>query len=115
MQDASENTDNTISVPQQSGLMSTIFREYRNQFGLFWRVMLPVIIVSLAFYSALFLFSKLWISEAQWTFSTSGEITTFSGSTGTNQSSSKPMGVKTTVGFNASVFYGLQCVHWLLS
>ena len=104
MQDALENTSNTTSVPQQPGLISTIFREYRNHFGLFWRVMLPVIIVSLAFYSALFLFSKLWISEAQWTFSTSGEITVFSGSTGTNQSSSKPMGVKTTVGFNGSTF-----------
>ena len=62
--------------------------------------MLPVIIVSLAFYSALFLFSKLWISEVQWTFSTSG----VSGSTGTHQSSSKPMGVKTTGGFDGSAF-----------
>lgn len=104
MQDVLEDTDNTTSVPQRSGLMSTIFREYRNHFGLFWRVMLPVIIVSLAFYSASLLFSKLWISEAQWTVSTSGEITAFSGSTGTHQSSSTPMGVKTTGGFNGSTF-----------
>ena len=104
MQDVLENTDNTPPVPQQSGLIVTIFREYWSHFGLFWRVMLPVIIVSLAFYSVVFLFSKLWISEAQWTFSTSGEITAFSGSTGTNQSSSKPMGVKTTASFHGSTF-----------
>ena len=104
MQDVLENTDNTPPVPQQSGLIATIFRGYWNHFGLFWRVMLPVIIVSLAFYSALFLFAKLWISEAQWTFSTSGEITVFSGSTGTHQSSSKPMGVKTTGGLSGSTF-----------
>ena len=84
--------------------MSTIFREYWNQFGLFWRVMLPVIIVSLVFCSALFLFSKLWLSETQWTFSTSGQIAVFSVPIGANQSSSKPMGVKTTVGFNGSTF-----------
>lgn len=104
MSDVLENTGKTTSVPQRSGLLSTIFRDYRNHFGLFWRVMLPVIIVSLAFYSVLFLFSKLWISEARWTFSTSGEITAFSGSTGTHQSSSRPMGVKTTGGFNGSTF-----------
>ena len=104
MQDVLENTDNTPPVPQQSGLIVPIFREYWNHFGLFWRVMLPVIIVSLAFYGVVFLFSKLWISEAQWTFSTSGEITAFSGSTGTNQSSSKPMGVKTTASFHGSTF-----------
>lgn len=104
MQDVLENTDNTPPVPQQSGFIATIFRGYWNHFGLFWRVMLPVIIVSLAFYCALFLFSKLWISEAQWTFSTSGEITVFSGSIGTHQSSSKPMGVKTTSGFSGSTF-----------
>lgn len=104
MQDVLENTRNTTSAPQRFGLLSTIFRDYRNHFGLFWRVMLPVIIVNLALYSALFLFPKLWISEAQWTFSTSGEITAFSGSTGTHQSSSKPTGVKTTGGFNGSTF-----------
>ena len=104
MQDVLENTDNTPPMPQQSGLIATLFRGYWNHFGLFWRLMLPVIIVSLAFYSAPFLFSKLWISEAQWTFSTSGGITAFSGSTGTHQSSSKPMGVKTTGGFDGSAF-----------
>ena len=104
MKDVLENTDNTPPVPQQSGLIATLFRGYWNHFGLFWRVMLPVLIVSLAFYGVPFLFSKLWISEAQWTFSTSGEITTFSGSTGTHQSSSKPMGVQTTGGLNGSAF-----------
>lgn len=104
MKDVLENTDNTPPVPQQSGLIATLFRGYWNDFGLFWRVMLPVIIVSLAFYSASLLFSKLWISEAQWTFSTSGEITAFSGSTGTHQSSLKSMGVQTTGGFDGSAF-----------
>ena len=64
MKDALKNVGNTTSVPR-TGLISTIFTDYRNHFGLFWRVMLPVIIVNLAFYSAVFLFSKLWISEAQ--------------------------------------------------
>ena len=44
MQDVLENTGNTASVPQRPGLMSTIFREYRNHFGLFWRVMLPLFV-----------------------------------------------------------------------
>ena len=103
MQDVLENTGNTTSLPQ-SKLMSAIFRDYRNHFGLFWRVMLPLIIVSLILYIGWFLFFKQMNPEAQWTFSTSGEITAFSGSTGTHQSSSKPMGVETTGGFNGSTF-----------
>ena len=93
-------------MPQQQRLVPTIFREYRNHFGLFWRVMLPVIIVSLVPYSALFLFSKLWILEAQWTFSTSGEIiarpSVFRGLTETNQPTPKPTEVDSGSGFNGS-------------
>ena len=73
MQDVLENTGNATSGPQQSGLMSTIFREYRNHFGLFWRVMLPLIIVSFLFTIALLLLFKFGVPGAQLSFSTSKE------------------------------------------
>ena len=46
------NTGDTGATPRRQGIVATIFREYRNHFGLFWRVMLPVIIVSLVLNSA---------------------------------------------------------------
>lgn len=97
MQDVLENTGNTASVPQRSGLMSTIFREYRNHFGLFWRVMLPLIVFSLIFW---FLFFKFGAPEtAQWTFSTSTGIKAVPSavsdhSSETSQPSPKPTNVK---------------------
>ena len=96
MQNALENTGNTPSVSQQSGIISTIFREYRNHFGLFWRVMLPVIVFSLLFNITLFLVFKLGVPEAQWTFGTSKGIGT--------QSLREPTGVRSVVGFSASSF-----------
>ncbi len=106
MQDALENTSNTTSVPQQSGLISTIFREYRNHFGLFWRVMLPLIIASLILYIGWFLFFKQMNPEAQWTFSTSAGVNSLisAGSSETLQPVSESSGVKTYVGFHGSAF-----------
>ena len=108
MQNVSGNTRDIGVTPRRQGMVPTIFREYRDHFGLFWRVMLPVIIVSLVLYSALFLLSKLWISEPQWTFSTSAGIIAWPSdsdrSTGTFRSSSKSTGVHSTVGFNGSSF-----------
>ena len=96
---------NTGPMPRRQGMVLTIFREYRNHFGLFWRVMLPVIIVSLVVYGGLFLFSALRISEVQWTFSTSGGIKGFSALPGTHQPSSKPTtGVALSTGFDGSSF-----------
>lgn len=119
MQDASGNTDNTTSVPQQSGLMSTIFREYRNQFGLFWRVMLPLIVVSLLFIVvALLLFLKFGSSESQWIFSTSDGSSrtiksTFDLSSGTSQSSTQSVGVHWKISFTALTLYPKLGFLWL--
>lgn len=92
------NTGDTGATPRRQGIVATIFREYRNHFGLFWRVMLPVIIVSLVLNSAPFLFFKLGVPEARWTFSTSAGITA------SGQPSPKPIGVDSGVGFNGSSF-----------
>ena len=48
MTDMAENT-NTANAPQQSRRISTIFRCYRDNFALFWRIMMPVIIFSFLF------------------------------------------------------------------
>ena len=109
MQDVLENTGNTTSGPQQSGLMSTIFREYWNHFGLFWRVMLPLIIVSFLFTIALLLLFKFGVPGAQLSFSTSEGIalrssTVFDESSGTSQPFLEPAGVRSAVGFNGSTF-----------
>ena len=107
MQNVLENKGNTGVILQRPGIVSTIFREYRNHFGLFWRVMLPVIIVSLIFNVALFLSFKFGIPEAQWSFSTSEGIGARSslpliGSSSPPQPSPKPTEVDSGVGFNAS-------------
>ena len=107
MQHVLGNTSETGTTPRRPGLVSTIFREYRNHFGLFWRVMLPVIIVSLIFNITVFLFFKSAISEAQWTFSTSQgvgaqSLSTFKGPSGTFQSTPEPTRVDSGVGFSAS-------------
>lgn len=95
----------STAAQQQQGFMSTIFRVYRNHFGLFWRVMFPVIIVSLVLNSAIFLFFKLRVPEARWTFSTSQGVGARSLSTfETSQSSPEPTGVQSSVGFNGSSF-----------
>lgn len=109
MQNVSENTGNTGTMPQRQGIVPTIFREYRNHFGLFWRVMFPVIIVSLVIYSALLLTFKLRVSDARWTFSTSSGLgalssSTFGRSSGTLQPSPEPTNVESGVGFHASSF-----------
>ena len=103
-----ENAGTMTSVPQPSGLISTIFRDYRNHFGLFWRVMLPIIVFSLIFW---FLFFKFGAPEAaQWTFSTSAGIdaessSTFDKSSGTFQPSPpKPTGVDLSTGFSMPAF-----------
>lgn len=93
-----QNTGDTGTVPRRQGMIPAIFREYRNHFGLFWRVMFPVIIVSLVIYSSLFLFSKLWISEPQWTFSTSGSIRALP------SDPDRSIGVTSGVGFNGFNF-----------
>ena len=74
--------------------------------GLFWRVMLPVIIVSLILYIGWFLLFQQMNPEAQWTFSTSAGISSVSlvGSSETLQSVSESSSVKSYVGFHGSAF-----------
>lgn len=105
MQDALKNAGNTTSAPR-TRLMLVIFRDYRNHFGLFWRVILPLIIASLILYIGWFLFFKQMSPEAQWTFSTSAGINSFvfAGSSETVQPASESSGVKTYVGFHGSAF-----------
>ncbi|MYG28493.1 MAG: hypothetical protein F4213_21160 [Boseongicola sp. SB0677_bin_26] len=75
MQNVLENTADAVEVPEQHpGLVSRMFRDYRNNFGLFWQVMLPLIIVNLLFNIGIFLFAKSMSPEGQWTISTGGSI-----------------------------------------
>ena len=110
MQSVLNNTRDAAALPEQPGLITTIFRGYRNDFGLFWRVMLPVIAFSFLFNIALFLFFKLGIPEAQWTSSTTQGVSArtlsvFDSSSGTSQSVREPTGVTSAVGFSASSFH----------
>lgn len=107
MQHVLGNTGETGATPRRPGLVSTIFREYRTLFSMFWRVMLPLIIVSLIFNITVFLFFKLAIWEAQWIFNTSQGVrvqssSTFNGPSGNFQSTPEPTRVDSGVGFSAS-------------
>ena len=98
--------------------MSTIFREYRNHFGLFWRVMLPLIVVSLLFTAALLLFFKFGSPESQWIFSTSDGssrtiASTFDLSSGTSQPSTRSVGVHWKISFTALTLYPKLGFLWL--
>lgn len=59
------------TTSRERGLAATLFQDYRKHFGLFWRVMLPVIGLSLVFGDSVVLISKLAFPEASWVFSTS--------------------------------------------
>ena len=81
MQNVLENTNVADTIPQKHPkLVSKIFRDYRNNFGLFWRVMFPLIIVNLLLYMGMFLFSTLMSSEGQWTISTDGGLSAYTSS-----------------------------------
>ena len=87
MQNILEDTGDAIAMPQQHPrLVSRIFSDYRNNLGLFWRVMFPVIIINLLFYMGIFLFSKLMSPEGQWTVSTNRGFTAYTSSSESVQS-----------------------------
>ena len=118
MQGTLEDAGNPSPMPQRSGLMSTIFQEYRNHFRLFWRVMLPLIVVSLLFTIALLLFFKVGASESQWIFSTSDGssrtiASTFDLSSGTSQPSTRAAGVHWKISVIALTLYPKLGVLWL--
>lgn len=110
MKNVLENTNDAAALPQGPRLLSRIFGDYRNHFGLFWRVMLPVMIVSLILNVTGLLFFKLAVPEVQWTFSTSKGIgarssSTLDRSSGTLQPFLEPPGVNSGVGFSGSSFH----------
>lgn len=79
MQNVLEDTGDAVATSQQHPkLASRIFRDYRNNLGLFWRVMFPLIILNLLLYMGMFLFFKLVSSEGQWTISTASSLATTS-------------------------------------
>ena len=118
MKNVLDNTGDAAALPRQSGLMSAIFREYRNYFGLFWRVMFPLIIVSLLSIMGLILFFKFGTPESQWIFSTSdGSSRTITStidlSSGTSQRSSQSTGVHWKISFTALTLYPKLGFLWL--
>ena len=69
MTDITENAD-TINMPPQPRLISTIFRCYRENFALFWRIMMPTIAVGFLINLGLNLITSL-PPERLWHFNTS--------------------------------------------
>ena len=90
MQSILEDTGDAVAMPQQPPrLVSRIFRDYRNNLGLFWKVMLPLIIINFLFYLGIFPFAKLMSPEGQWTISTDSRLTAYTSSS----ESVQPVGV----------------------
>ncbi|RKU27261.1 hypothetical protein C6499_12010 [Candidatus Poribacteria bacterium] len=69
-----ENTNTTDGQTQQPERISVIFRCYRDNFWLFWRVMLPFVVLGFLFHFGLSLFESLFDSVSDpknlWRFDT---------------------------------------------
>ena len=97
MQNVLENTADAVEVPQKHPrLVPWIFRDYRNNLGLFWQVMFPLIIVNLLFYAGIFLFAKAMSSEGNWTISTESYFMAYTSSS----QSGLPIGVTSGTHFD---------------
>ena len=97
MQNILEDTGDAVAMPQQHPrLVSRIFRDYRNNLGLFWRVMLPLIILNFLLYIGMFLFSTAMSPEGQWTLSTERGLSAYTSSS----QSVRSVGVSWGVGFS---------------
>ena len=70
MAEVVENTNTTDISPRRTDLISTIFRSYRKNFALFWRIMMPVIIFGFLFDIGMSLLTILG-AENLWHFDTS--------------------------------------------
>lgn len=70
MTDAVENSSGVDTPPRQPKLISTIFRCYRENFVLFWRIMLPVIIFGFLFDIGINVSDNFFDSENLWHFDT---------------------------------------------
>ena len=101
MQNVLEDAGDAVATPQQhSGRVSSMFRDYRNNFGLFWQVMSPLILVNLLLYMGMFLFFKLIFPEGQWTISTESSLATHTLSSQSAQPASVVWG--TNFGFSSA-------------
>ena len=101
MQNVLENTAGTVETPQQHPkLASRIFRDYRNNLGLFWRVMLPLIIINFLLLMGVFLLAS---PEMQWTMSTAGSLAAYTSSS----ESAPPVGIAWGMQFGTSTHIGL--------
>ena len=70
MAEVVENTNTTDISPRRTGLISTIFRSYRKNFALFWRIMVPIIIFSVLFDIGENFSSSFFGPENLWHFDT---------------------------------------------
>lgn len=74
MADVVKNIDTAKGPSQQRELISAIFRCYRDNFWLFWRIMLPFIVLAVLFHFGLSLFESLFDSVSDpknlWRFDT---------------------------------------------
>ena len=65
-----ENTNTTDISPRRTDLISTIFRSYRKNFALFWRIMMPIIIFSVLFDIGVNFSDSFFGPENLWHFDT---------------------------------------------
>ena len=101
MQTVLEDTGDAVVMPQQHPrLVSRIFRDYRNNLGLFWRVMLPLIIINFLLFMGMFLLAS---PEMQWTMSTAGSLAAHTSSS----ESAPPVGIAWGMQFGTSTHIGL--------
>ena len=70
MAEVMENTNTTDISPRRTDLISTIFRSYRKNFSLFWRIMMPIIIFSVLFDIGENFSSSFFGPENVWLFDT---------------------------------------------
>ena len=75
MAEVVENTNTTDISPRRTGLISTIFRSYRKNFSLFWRIMVPIIIFSVLFDIGENFSSSFFDPEDVWIFDTARGLT----------------------------------------
>ena len=70
MTDVVENSKPVDTLPRQPRFISTIFKCYRENFVLFWRIMMPVIIFSFLFDFGLSFSNSFFYPEELWHFDT---------------------------------------------
>ena len=70
MTEVEENANTVDALQQQPRLISTIFRCYRENFALFWRIMLPVILFGFLFDVGMNFSDSFFAPENLWRFDT---------------------------------------------